>query len=425
MKIVLFKNLQRDRWTNNPAQSHYIGFASMKAYLNKYSPHHEVRYAVKYNQILPSKPNLIGVSSVSEAWPSTKEIITRLRKEGFSGPIILGGCHITSLPETLPDNVDCAVLGQGEKTFDVLVQAYEKHRHPDLSQVKGIAYREKEDLRRTPPRQALCLDDIPIDVKERPKLPMLMSTIRGCPFHCPHCVERPTQGLPRYLSAERLFEVMQARVGETGNKEFTFHDDTFLAAPGRLEKFHQILKENKCLRKFKIQAVSLNANLVKDHTIHLLREIGVATLGMGCESFNPRILGEIKYGTMTLDHIDKTIRLATREGMSIGGSQVHGYPTETEAEMVDSFRRVRSYEKTTNFKHWTIYVCQPLPGSKLWYRALKKGQVSLDMDFSRLRLEGNVGGFKSPWLYINEETVPRKDFLRILREHSMAPGGLR
>lgn len=424
MRIVLFKTLQRKSFLKDPFRAHYLGFSSLKSYLSREEPGHELRYAWRRREIVAAQPALIGLSSVSEAWNDTGELIRWLRRSGFSGPIVVGGPHITALPETLPAEADCAVVGPGELPFVELVRAYQSTRNPDLGAIRGLAFRRDGRLQLTPKAEPIPLDELPIDVRENPDVMFAVSTIRGCPFHCQHCVEHPTQGKMRYLSAGRLLEVMQRRVAVTGNPDFFFQDDTFLAVPGRLERLYELMEAGGLLGKFAIRVVSLNSNLVRDHTIEMLKAIGVQSLGMGCESFNPRMLTEIKSGVVRPEHLDRTIRLATRAQLPIGGSQVYGYPGETEAEIVDSIRRVKQYEQSTTFRHWTIFICQPLPGSKLWHRLLAQGVVSPQMDFSTLRIDGDYEHFTSPWAFVNPQ-MTRQRFIDVLRREGVLPRTLR
>jgi anaerobic magnesium-protoporphyrin IX monomethyl ester cyclase len=423
MRITMFKPLQRLGFIRDPFRSHYLGFRYMKNYIEHHEPDkHEFFFARWLDEVRTSAPDMLMISSVSEAWNDAVTTARWARKQGFKGPILFGGPHLTGLPESLPIEADCGVLGEGEIPALELVRAYEKDRRPDLSQIPGLVYWEGE-LKHTAPPPPLDLDEIPIDVERGADQRFDIATIRGCPFKCIHCVECRNQGKLRWLSADYLATIMELRYKKTGNPHFFFQDDTFLAAPHRLEELHARLAKRDMLGKFQINPISLNANLVKDHTIQLLKEIGAIRLGMGCESLNPRTLKRMKSGVVTLKHIEKTIALATKAGLPVGGSQVHGFPGETEEELLDSIRRVREYERGSNFRHCEVYVCQPFPGSRLWDAALTMGFVQPDMDFSTMRIDGDKQWFTSPWLYLNGHCVPKKRFVKILRDAKMQSRG--
>jgi anaerobic magnesium-protoporphyrin IX monomethyl ester cyclase len=420
MRIVFYKPLLRPEFCFDPFKAHYLGFSHLIAYLRKYEKECYFVVAPTLDAVIEAKPDIIGISSVTEMWEVMKDSIVWLRNKKFEGPIIVGGPHITALPETLPLGVDCGVIGAGEETLHELIKNYKVKRNPDLNEIKGLVYRDPEgELVTTPERTPIELDDLPINVLINPSIAFEISTVQGCPFHCVHCVEHDTQGKMRYLSPDRLVSIMQERLILTGNPYFFFQDDTFLAPPGRLQHIHELLRKRNLFGKFIIQSVSLNANLVKEETIPMLKDIGVTSLGIGMESLNPRMLKVLKKGVVTLEHIDRTIRFAHRCNMPIGGSQVYGFPGETRDEMVDSVKRVEHYEQATIFRHWSCFVCQPLPGSRFWTQELERGKVSVDMDFSSLRIDGDYRFFSSPWYYGNEEHVPRDEFISTLRKHGM------
>jgi anaerobic magnesium-protoporphyrin IX monomethyl ester cyclase len=420
MRIVFYKPLLRPEFCFDPFKSHYLGFSHLIAYLRKYEKECYFAVAPTLDAIIEAKPDMIGISGVTEMWGAVKDSIVWLRNKEFEGPIIVGGPHLTALPETLPLGVDCGVIGAGEETLQELIKSYKAKRNPDLNKIKGIVYRDSEgQLVITGKRIPIELDDLPIDVLVNPSVTFEISTVQGCPFHCVHCIEHDIQGKMRYLNPERLVSIMEERLRLTGNPYFFFQDDTFLAPPGRLQHVHELLRKRNLFGKFVIRSVSLNANLVKEETIPMLKDIGVISLGIGMESLNPRMLKVLKKGVVTLDHIDRSIRLANRYNIPIGGSQVYGFPGETRDEMVDSIKRVRHYEQATIFRHWSCFVCQPLPGSQFWTQELERGKVSVDMDFSSLRIDGDCRFFSSPWYYGNEESVPRDEFVSTLREYDM------
>lgn len=422
MRIVFYKPLVRPGFRFSPFKSYYLGFNSLRAYLYAKEPDVSVHLACTREGITDEQPDLIGISSSTEMWEITKDIVCKLREEGFSKPIVIGGPHITALPETLPPEVDCGVLGEGEQTFLEIIRAYKTSRKPAFKDIPGVAYRDYSGQLFCTERQTpIEMDSLPVDIDVNPSIWFQISTVRGCPFHCFHCVEHDTVGKLRYLSAEKLLWIMKKRLRLTGNPDFFFQDDTFLVARGRLEELHKLMRQENLMGKFKIQSISLNANLVKEHTIQMLKEIGVVKLGMGMESLNPRILKVMKRDVVKLEHIDRTIRYAQRARLPIGGSQVYGMPGETSEEMIDSIQRVKRYERETIFQHWVVFVCQPLPGSLFWQEELARRKVSVDMDFSSLRIDGDCRYFTTPWYYGNEDCVPRTEFINILKRYRILP----
>src|SRR6266540_3360112 len=82
-----------------------LSFGYLKAYLDKH-----LVYAVDM-QFLTSLDNLskfdvIGISSTSQNFTEAKEIARKIKKVNKQIIVILGGHHITYLPETLSEEFD-------------------------------------------------------------------------------------------------------------------------------------------------------------------------------------------------------------------------------------------------------------------------------------------------------------------------------
>ena len=409
MRIGLWKPLLRPGFLNNPFKAQYLGFETIIAYMKQVAPQHEIVVGTVEGM------NLAGMSCVSETFHLVKAACKGLRRSGFAGPIILGGPHITALPETLPFEADCCVVGPGEQTFKELVAEYEKTRNPDLSQIAGVAYRDSNGvMQQTQRRVPLPMDDLPVNVEVLPNEWMQLATIRGCPYRCEHCVEHTNQGKLRWLSAEKLVWIMEERMRITGNPNFFFQDDTFLAAPGRLKKIHETMTQKDILRKAKIHLISMNANLVKADTIPMLKDIGAVTIGMGAESWSPRVIQAMKRGVVTQADLLRVLDYAKiAEMLPVGGSLAFGFPGETRAEMEESISNARKMQESGAFQVWGCFVIQPLPGSRLWDRFLTQGRVSAGMDFSTLRIDADMRHFGTPWAYWNEEEIKREDFVKM------------
>jgi|GEM_PF-1436032 len=423
MKIVLYKPILRPALLN----SYNLSFGYLKAYLQQHLPEVEVVVCLNAEDILPEQPDIIGITAAaSEIWEKTKLLLEDLRKD-FDGLIILGGQHITAVPETLPATADFAVLGEGEETLREIVEIYQKKGKAALKEVRGIAYWENGELVRTPVRPPLDLDSLP-EPADNPRKYVncfhmyCLSTARGCPYRCTHCVEWGFHTKVRLMSAERIFELMMKHLEETGDPHVRFLDDTVTANRNRILKLHHLMKERGLLGKFELGNIAACAHHVTDELVQALLAMGASEIGIGIESCSPRVLKLYKGNTVTVEDISHAIQVCTRHGMKLAGKNLFGYPGETLEEMAETISFVRKHSKGTTFYLWPpgYYVCQPLPGSRLWQEALAAGKVAMDMDFSRLRIDAgdpyDMRLYDSTWYYGNEEVVPRDKFVAFLQK---------
>ncbi|MBU0637725.1 MAG: radical SAM protein [Planctomycetes bacterium] len=422
MKLVLYKPLLRRQY--HLEYRYYLGFGYLKAYLAQHLPEVEVEIAPDAQRVRAAAPDVVGFSTVTEMWPHVCDLYRRLR-EWFDGPVLFGGPHITALPQLLPRGNNIAFMGEGELALKRVLEALLAGAALpgiDRPAVPGIAVWNGDRLLSGPPTEFVEIDSLPPPA-DAPTDVFPLTTVRGCPFHCTHCVEHATQGRPRQMSAERLAALVIERHDRFGTTVFEMLDDVFLVSPRRLTAFVDILDRRGLLERLEFIRVSLMAHLITDEVAQTLARMNLRLAGMGVESADPEILRRFKDGVVTRAHLERAIQACTNHGVGIGSSMVLGYPGETERQMRNTIDFYAEKIHKTSFEYWETYVCQPLPGSTLWNEGLRAGRLSPNMDFSTLRIDADVAHFDTPWYYDNEHTLPRERFLGILREYDLIRAG--
>jgi radical SAM superfamily enzyme YgiQ (UPF0313 family) len=410
MKLALYKTILQPYYQG----TYYLGFALIKAFLARYRPDIETIVCHSPEQVLTELPDVIGLSSVTETWEATK-FLARQFKEITGVPIIIGGQHVSALPETLPIWVDVGVVGEGEETILELLNNLDGSVFRGMPSIKGIVFWQNGQLNLTPNRQLIDMDTLP-EPADPPSDRYRLSTVRGCPFACTHCVEYNFHAKVRQLSAHRLFELIIAEHERSGQTEFEFLDDLFFAFPKRIFQLRDLLRQRGLLRRFHFWKVSAVAHLLNDEIMLAAKDIGVVDMGMGMESASPRVLGWFKGRHGTLQHLKNAITLAERHQVPLGAAPVFGYPGETlhDVELTMDFYKKAEARGLNRYGMW---ICQPLPGSILWQRGLESGELSIAMDFSTLRIGGNESPFITPYYYSNNSTVPQQAFEAFIAAH--------
>src|SRR3989344_8229315 len=102
MKILLVNTIDARDSTAIP----HLGLAYLASYLRKYRGSDEIK--ITDNEIdsclLSFKPDIVGISSVSQNYSLAKEIARKVKKSGAI--TVVGGVHITLLPKTLDGSMD-------------------------------------------------------------------------------------------------------------------------------------------------------------------------------------------------------------------------------------------------------------------------------------------------------------------------------
>lgn len=346
-------------------------------------------------QILSFKPDIVGISSVTQNYNLAKDYAKYAKSCGI--PVIIGGVHISMLPESLSEDMDVACIGEGEKTIVELFELFiRRGRFPknELKNIKGIAYRENDEVLVKTGTMPLIqkLDDIRMparDLLEIGKHSYIFSS-RGCPYRCSFCASSRFWNTVRLFSAEYVVKEIKELYEKYNVKIISFYDDLFIISPQRLADITMLLKKEEMHGKIKFTC-SCRSNLVNDNTAKLLKKMGVVSVGLGLESGSGRILNYLKGESTSIQHNINAVKILKKHGIAVNASFVIGSPDETEMEMMETY----NFIKKNNLDLVDIYVLMPLPGTPVWQYALDKNLVSSDMDWSKLNVNFEMNHRKS------------------------------
>jgi len=343
-------------------------------------------YASVKKEILSFKPDVVGISTISQEYNVAKDYVSFCKGEGI--PVIMGGIHITMLPESLLKDVELACLGEAERTIVDIFELYEREGCFDkasLANIKGIIFTDEDGKLVETEMQPLIaeLDDIRMparDLLNIAKHSYIFSS-RGCPYKCTFCASTRFWDKVRLFSAEYVVREIKELYEKYDVRLISFFDDLFIINKSRLAEIAQLLKKEGLHGKIKYFC-SCRANLVNDEVAALLKEIGVVSVGLGLESGCERTLKFLKGSSINVEHNRNAVVTLKKHGIAINASFVIGSPDETEAEMMETYRFIKSVPLYLI----DIYVLTPLPGTPIWEYALERGLVSNDMDWTRLNV---------------------------------------
>jgi len=221
----------------------------------------EMSHAELLSELEKKKPDVVGISSTTPAYESTLKTAALIRERLPETKIVIGGVHVTALPEdTLSCELfDVGVLGEGELTFLELVSHLEEKGFRNLSEIRGIVYREGKKIVKTGKREFIKdLDSLPFPArhlispisKYHPtpasykRLPHAdLMTSRGCPTLCTFC-DRAVFGCSyRGRSAENVVAEVEELISKYGVRDIKFFDDTFTLDRRRLDRIIKLFRE--------------------------------------------------------------------------------------------------------------------------------------------------------------------------------------
>ncbi len=332
------------------------------------------------------KPDIVGISSVSQNFGRARAYAVSARRRNI--PVVIGGVHVSMLPESLDPCMDVAVLGEGEETFAELTGLFLRtgaFEHQDMRDIPGLAFREKDGtLVRTGSRKLVePLDNLPLP--DRDLFPDATQTYlfssRGCPYRCAFCASTRYWQKARFFSAGRVVSEIE-EVLRRGARRIAFYDDLFPADHARLEQIAALLAQRGLAGQASFFA-SMRSSMVTGENVSLLKKMGVDSIGLGLESGSQRVLEYLKGEVISVADHQRALDIIRRSGLSIHCSFIIGSPDETCADLGKTEEFIRE-EKLRSFD---VYALTPFPGTPVWDEAFQRGLVSERMDFSRLDVD--------------------------------------
>lgn len=382
-----------------------LGLCYIASYLRKYMGFENVVIVDKEDpirRIRKERPDIVGITAASINFLKADALAENIKTE-FDVPTIIGGVHITALPNQLQSsNFSVAVLGEGEQTMLELMQCFEKNGlAPDkLGKINGMIYRNGNTVETTGRREFIKpLDTIPYPARDllnmdkylmprasvfRGELTIAtgMLTSRGCPYRCVFCASKFWERTMRLHSAEYVVGEIKHLIEKYRVDHIIVWDDLFVVDKKRVQDIHDLIKSENMQDKVSFIANG-RANVIDDNICKLLSEISVKNLSFGFESGSPDILKYLKQGSVTVEQNRKAIEVCKKYGINVNGFFVMGAPPETERDL----RMTMDFVRDQHMDAFSVFQLVPFPATDVWEYAKSKGIVSDETrDFSYAQL---------------------------------------
>ncbi len=372
-------------------------------------------------QISLRKPEIVGISG-----PFTCQIENSIRVSKIAKEVnpniwtVMGGPHVTLVPKDFLEevqNVDIAVIGEGEYAMLDVAQAFEGKKQ--LSKIKGIAYRENGAVVVNSPRSLIeDLDELPfpaydlVDMEQylNPKKigyrsfqnrAISMITSRGCPFNCCFCAVHLHMGQRfRAHSAEYVSNHIQYVVDKFKVKNIFFEDDNLTLDVKRFEEICDRIIERKIKIGWEtpngVRADCLNLELLKK-----MKKSGANSIFVGVESGDQQILDNVICKSLDLTQVIEFAKNAQQIGLKTGAFYIIGFPGETKANMqrtVDfALELKRKYDVGMH-----LFAATPSYGTRLYEDCKAKGYLPADLSWNSFAQARQAKGM--PLITTNEFT---------------------
>ena len=305
--------------------------------------------------------DLVGISAKSVIIDRAKSLTARIQKQGST--VVIGGTHVTLVPDEVEPWADAIVVGEGYRTWPQIIRDFDsrtlKKRYIDEEWApldSGVAVLQDRVLKQ-------------VDEHRNYWTPYLEIT-RGCPRSCTFCTAVRVSGQKMRL---RPIEEVVEEIERRKLKRFFLTDDNF-GLNFRLfpEYMEQLFR---ALAKLPLHGWTCQAEQMVEEfpdLLDLAREAHLDKFLIGFESINPGNRKEL--GGKARGDIEKTRRVIKKvheHGIGVVGLFVFGFDSDT----LETFEAGYDFIRTSELDGVSATVLTPFPGTAQRASLLAEGRI--------------------------------------------------
>lgn len=304
--------------------------------------------------VLDEPVDLVGITASTPKIKAAYALADLYRERGVR--VVMGGHHVTALPEEALLHADAVVCGEGESSWRRICEEFLGHP----TRVSGI-YRD-------PPPDLATLPQPRIDLLHLERYgatfyyPLIAS--RGCPEVCSFCfAKRMTVG---YRTFPISHVIEQVRRRPKFVRAGYFVDDNLPADPDYTRELFRAL--SKLGLPFGMQA---RQEFSQDpERVAAAKTAGCALISSGYESVNQLALDGASKGATAASY-RQAIHNIYAAGIMPSGNWMFGF----DEDGPDVFERTLEFLDTTDLVHSSFTAEIPFPGTKAWHRYRREGRL--------------------------------------------------
>jgi radical SAM superfamily enzyme YgiQ (UPF0313 family) len=294
---------------------------------------------------------LVGLTVITGTAPRAYELAGQLRARGI--PVVLGGPHVTLVPEDAAAHADAIVVGYAEESWPRLLRDLVAGRLAKrYDQIPGLSLAGVPPVRRdlVPKRDYITTD--------------VFEATRACAHDCDFCVV-PTAWGRRQL--QKPVEEVVEDIRRTGARRLIFIDLNLVSDRRYAAKLFE------ALIPLRVQWYGLATSLLaKDkQLLSLCARSGCRGLLIGLESISNTGLREVHKSFQDPGEYKELIATFHRHGIAIQGCFVFGFDDDTP----EVFQRTAEFVVDAKIDLPRFAVLTPFPGTPLFKRYDREGRL--------------------------------------------------
>ncbi|MHA7887039.1 magnesium-protoporphyrin IX monomethyl ester anaerobic oxidative cyclase [Roseicyclus sp.] len=337
------------------------------------------------------QPDVVGTTAITpsiyvaeETLAVAKEVLPKVRT-------ILGGIHATFMYKQVlseATGIDVIVRGEGEEIIVELIRAMDEGRWPaDRASIKGLAYRDGEEIVATPaastvkdldgitPDWSLLKWDsyiyVPLGVKVA-----IPNMARGCPFTCSFCSQWKFWRDYRVRDPIKVVDEIETLVNEHGVGFFILADEEPTINRRKFIQFCEELIRRDLPRRVQWGINTRVTDIYRDRELlKFYRSAGLVHISLGTEAAAQLKLDQFNKETKVEEN-KEAIRLLREADIFTEAQFIVGLDNETPETLEETYKMAWDWQP--DLANWAMYT--PWPFTPLFQELGDKVEI---FDFSK------------------------------------------
>jgi radical SAM superfamily enzyme YgiQ (UPF0313 family) len=284
--------------------------------------------------------DLVGLTVITGTAMRSYELAAAFRARGV--PVVLGGPHVTLVPEDAQPHADAIVVGYAEESWPELLRDFAA----GLS-LAGMPMPRRDLL----PRRRYLTDDV-------------FEATRGCIHRCDFCVVPAAWGTKPF---QKPVEEVVEEIRRKGARKLIFVDLNLIADRGYAARLFA------ALIPLRVQWYGLATVLLGEDSelLELAQRSGCRGILMGLESISRENLRASKKGFNSPERYQELVAALHRHGIALQGCFVFGLDHDTPEIFLETARF--AVEARIDLPRFAVVT--PFPGTALYHRLEGEGRI--------------------------------------------------
>ncbi len=329
-----------------------LGLATLAAYL---APDDEVVLQDQHIEKidLDDEPDLVLIQVYITNSGRAYSMAQHYRAKGVF--VVLGGLHVTALPDEAEQFADAIFIGPAEQTFPAFLKDFREQRTAKrYVSSQGRTIQDQPPVRRELIRQ------------EKYLVPNSLVISRGCPHHCDFCYKDGFYKGGKSFYTRRVDEILR-EIDMLKGRHLYFLDDHLLGNPGLARELFQGMRGMD--RVF--QGAATVASILHGDLIEQAAKAGLRSLFVGFETFSQDNLRQSNKKHNLQQDYEGAVRRLHDLGIMINGSFVFGLDNDGP----DVFERTVAWGVKNALATATYHILTPYPGTRLFARMERASRI--------------------------------------------------